>query len=495
MKYKINEILGATAGYIYYKSDRFDENKEYFLSALSHLINEENVDCAMYIPIKVTINGNLWDRYNRIIDEQVQMGVRAFMFDEIRFCEKEYQILTRILENYKDQIDLVVMVQDTLKALSHLAYYTRAQRMSKKTKYIAVTGTIAKTSTTEMLYGALSLNHKVYRGEPTVNLKYRTNHKFLETDPDVDFFLCELSGHIPGYMKMFSELLRPDGAIVTKISNENLEQYYTKENTAREKTSLLTSMREDSVAVINAMDILKDASKDYICKKVYVEEGNWKLVSETKDGIEFIYKKDKQKYFIPVVGLHQIENAIRVIELLKNLDFSTKEIKAGLANFKQVGDRWLVDKYKNNVEFITDCPNNPSYDTIVSACNTFIKLYKDVKYKRFILTKIISLGNAQVETFKKIQEFVSKLPIQEFICVDYQLQEIADYVREHSDIKVTIFERPDRIDKNAKYIQYLMDTMDKEQAILLKGLWLDVDINYGDTKYVLRKYLECLNQK
>lgn len=492
MKYNINEILGATSGYIYYKSDRFDEKKEYFLSGLSNLINEDNIDYSIYIPIKVKINGNWWDRYNIILDEQVKLGVRAFMFDEIRFCEKEYQILTRILENYKDQIDLIIMVPDTLKAISDIAYYTRAKKMSKKTKYIAVTGTIAKTSTTEMLYGVLSLNHKVYRGAPTVNLKYRTNHKFLETDSDVDFFLCELSGHIPGYMKMFSELLRPDGAIVTKISNENLEQYHTKENVAREKTTLLSSMGEDGVAVINAMDILKDASKDYICKKVYVEEGNWKLVKETKDGIEFIYKKDK--YFIPVVGLHQVENAIRVIELLKNLNFSTKEIKAGLANFKQVGDRWLVDKYKNNVEFITDCPNNPSYDTIVSACNTFIKLYKDVKYKRFILTKIISLGNAQEETFKKIQEFVSKLPIQEFICVDYQLKDIAEYVKNHSDIKVTIFERPEKIDENAEYIKYLMNTMDKKQAILLKGLWLDVDINYGDTKYVLRKHLHYLNK-
>ncbi len=486
MKYSIDEILGNTSGYIFYQNPNFDKSLDYYPCGINSYVRYNK--STIYIPIHIYINGALVNSFNNI-EKVINAGVRAIMFDEVRFADKAYyEMLMQIIETYQDKLDLVIMVPDTLQAIFDLANYTRTNKISKKTKYIAITGSIGKTSTTEMIYGILSQNHKVYRGEPGANIKLRVAHKFLEVEPDIDYFIFECSGQGRGYLKCFSELIMPDAVILSKVSNENLGEYLTLKNVAIEKSTLLSAMKEDSTAIINGMDILREASEIYSCKKVYIDEGCYELIKADKDGSEFIYKDEK--YFIPVVGKYQIDNAIKVIELLLSLGFSTEEIKHGLSLYEAVGDRWVVDKFKNGVEFITDCPNNPSYDTLIANINTFMNLYKDAGYKRIIITRIKALGDLEEQTYRNIAEFISKLDIDELICVGSEIIPIRDYVRANSNISVMWFEKPTEINENDTFVKYLLETLNFEQATLLKGQRKDGTIGYGKVKEVLRKYLK-----
>jgi len=484
MQYSIDEILINTSGIIYYQSEKFDKSALYTPCAVAELCPENN---CIFIPLYIHINAILTDSFWSI-GKMINRGIRCIMFDRVRFREQKYRnLLDNTIQKYKDKLDLVIIVPDTLHAIFDLANYTRTVKLPKDTKIVAVTGSIGKTSTTEMVYGILKSKYKTYRGVPTVNIRLRIAHKFLEAPPDVEYLLFECSGQQRGYLKWYSELLVPDGAIVTKIANENLGEYLTLKNLAQNKASLLSAMGENSTAVLNGDPLLREAAGDYICRKIFVDDKSYELIKTDKDGSEFIYKGEK--YFIPVVGLHQIDNAIKAIELTRNLGFTTEEIKTGLEQFQAVGDRWVVDKFPSGAVLITDCPNNPSYDTLMSAISTFMNLYKDTKYKRLIISRIKLLGEYEAETYLRLAKFLSKLDIQELVCVGQEITSIRDYVREHSNIKVVYFEKPKTIDKDNEFVKYLISTLNFEQATLLKMQRQDVTIKYGKVKEVVRAQL------
>jgi len=481
MQYSIEEILINTSGVIYYQSERFDKSEQYMPCAVSELCPAQN---CIFIPLYIHINSILTDSFWSL-ERMINLGIRCIMFDRVRFREQKYKnLLDNIIQKYKDKLDLVIMVPDTLHAIFDLANYTRTMKLPKSTKIVAVTGSIGKTSTTEMVYAILKTKYKTYRGVPTVNIRLRIAHKFLEAPPNVEYLLFECSGQQRGYLKWYSELLVPDGAIVTKIANENLGEYLTLKNLAQNKASLLSAMGENSTAVLNGDPLLRKAAEDYICKKIFVDDKSYELLKTDKDGSEFIYKGEK--YFIPVVGIHQIDNAVKAIELTQNLGFTADEIRTGLSQFQAVGDRWVVDKFQSGAVLITDCPNNPSYDTLMSAISTFMDLYKGTKYKRLIISRIKLLGEYEAETYMRLAKYISTLDIQELVCVGEEITSIRDYVSENSNIKVVYFEKPKVIDKNDEFVKYLINTLNFEQATLLKMQRQDVTIKYGKVKEVLR---------
>lgn len=483
MKFSINEILENTTGYVFYQSPNFNDSKEYYLCAVNGMLKE--LENTVLIPINIVINGAPVDTFASI-EKYISSGIRAFVFDEKHFYNDD-KILDIIVRN-KDNIDLIIMVPDTLQAIFDMANYTRVNKMSENTKYIAVTGSIGKTTTTEMLYGILNQNNTVYRGEPGANIKLRVAHKFLEVEPDVDYFLFECSGQGRGYLKYFSELLMPDLAIVTKIANENLGEYLTLRNLANEKITLLSAMSENSVAVVNGDNLLQEAAEDYICKKIFIKDGSYELLKSDKKGSEFIYKDET--YFIPVTGIHQIDNAVKVIEAALNLGFSVESIKEGLLKYQAIGNRWVVDEFANGAVLITDCPNNPSYDTLIANIKSFIELYKDAPYKRLVITRIKALGVYEQQTYLKIAKYITSLPIDELVCIGNEITSIYEYVKEHSNIKTLFFDKPEKIDEKDKFVSYLMSTMNFPQATLLKGQRKDGTIGYGNVKDILRKYLK-----
>lgn len=484
MKYTVDEVISVVSGYIFYKSPEFESSKQYILSGLKKFITDPKE--SIFIPKYVNINGVLEEDYSSL-ENLIQSGqIRCFMFDEVRFSTpKYYNLLMYLLDKYKNSIDLVVMVPDTVKAIVELAVYTRTKKMSKDVKYIAITGSVGKTSTTELLYNVLKNKFKVYRGGVGANIRLRIAHKFLETRPDLDYMLFECSGMNPGYLKQFSEMIMPDYAIITKIAAHCLGTFRTIENVAKEKITLLSALGENSVAILNE-EYLHDFSRPYPCEKIFIKDGSYQLLNTDTEGSEFMYKNER--YYLPVTGVFQIDNAVKVIELCKLIGLTCEDINLGFSQYLAPGNRWAAEKYSNGVELVIDNPNNP-YDAILANIKAFSDLYKD-KYKKVIITKINEVGNLDISMYLSLAKFLVTLPLDELICLGQEISLIADYVREHSNIKVVYFDKPKKLDENDPFVQYFISTSNFEQAILFKGVSHDGKINYDEIKNILDKVLK-----
>lgn len=182
MKYTLKEILANTSSYLFYRRGEEIFNKTYRPTILLKEVKPDGD--IIYFPFSAVVNDIPTETFCDI-EAAIIKGARAFAFDEERMRDRKFlDMLYDILRKYKDRIDFVIMTQNALNAMFLLAQYTRAKKFSKDLKVICVTGSIGKTSTTEMVYSIFKQKHKIFRGDPMVNLRLRINHKLIEADSD-----------------------------------------------------------------------------------------------------------------------------------------------------------------------------------------------------------------------------------------------------------------------------------------------------------------------
>ncbi len=487
MRYNLKEILQNTSSYIFYKNSDDIFEKEYESTLLidkTRELPQKGIN-TIFTPFRIMINDHYSDSFF-LIKKALDNGVKGFFFDEIRLKEeKYYNFLLETIEQYKDKIDFIIMVPDTIQAIFDLARYTIKNKFTKDVKIITVTGSVGKTSTTEMIYAIFKEKYKIYRGEPMVNLRFRINQKIIEADNDVDFLLFECSGANRGYPKIFSELLTPDACVVTKVGTENLGIFKSLDNIANQKCELMTCLHENNFAVLNDSPEIRRASEKYNCKKIYTKEGDYELIKSDQQGSKFIYKN--KEYEIPVVGVHQINNAMKAIEVANGFDVPYETIVSGLKKFQTVGSRWNTDNF-NGTLFVSDCPNNPSYETMLSSITTFVNLYKNFENKRIAISGIRSLGNHEKKVHLDLAKFIAQQPLNEVICLESETKIIYEYLKENApQMQVKYYDKPNSLDKDEPFVQYIINSLGENQAFLMKGQGIDPKIRYEDVFTTLKQ--------
>ena len=133
-----------------------------------------------------------------------------------------------------------------------LAYVWR--RLLWRTTFIAITGSVGKTTTKECLFAILRAhsrtaktlnNQNDYAGVPASILRVRPWHRFA---------VIEVGTVRPGLIRRSARLVRPDIAVVLAVARTHTTAFATLEETAAEKAELLAAVPRSGVAILNASD-------------------------------------------------------------------------------------------------------------------------------------------------------------------------------------------------------------------------------------------------
>ena len=491
MQYSLNEIMAVTSSCLVYKKSNSIFDKTYKLTC--EFKNADNN--TIFIPYELTINKKSVNTFsNGTVQKAVlQKGVKALILDkEFYFNDECKKILDSLIE--QDLIDfvLVSMVYSTIGSLKELAQYTMRTKIPKKTRSVLITGSIGKTTTTQMISNVLSKSHKVLVNS-VLNLRKSILDAIINIDDEYEYLIFECSGATKGYLAQYSDIFLPAGIIITRATSESVGVWGSIDSIAREKSTLMTSMTKQGVAVVDDSKYFRRYSNFYQNTNIlFVKDGSWELIETGKTGSKFKYKNEN--YEIPVVGLHQIDNAIKVIELSKALNVSYNDIYEGLKTFKQSYDRWVVDSYKNDVTVVIDIPNNPSYETLIANIKTFMNLYKKAPYKRLCISSIQGLGNFELDYYKKIAKYLITLDVDEIVVLDTEkdnkVKFIYDFIKQNSNIKTLFFERPKELDLNDNFVNYLVNSLDFAQATLIKIQDDNNNLKTGRIKDILKEALK-----
>ena len=157
-------------------------------------------------------------------------------------------LVSRIPEGV-DNPEKLLLVDDVQTGLEALG---KAARARFQARVVAVTGSVGKTSTKEMLRDVLGHQGRTHAAEASYNNHWGVPLTLARMPVDTQFAVIEIGMNHPGEIAPLARMARPHVAIVTTVAAAHLEAFEDIEGIAREKASIFEGLEPGGVALINA---------------------------------------------------------------------------------------------------------------------------------------------------------------------------------------------------------------------------------------------------
>ncbi|WP_083453887.1 UDP-N-acetylmuramoyl-tripeptide--D-alanyl-D-alanine ligase [Syntrophomonas palmitatica] len=231
----------------------------------------------------------------------------------------------------------LIQVEDTLKALQDLA---AAYRRLFSIPVIAVTGSVGKTTTKDIISSCLRTRFNVLKTEGNFNNDIGLPLSLLQLEKEHDIAVVELGMSSPGEIARLAAISSPTYAVITNVLPVHLETMLTLENIARAKCEILPALGSKGMALINGDDelLLKTARDitgnlltfgyntkcDFQILETHLTESGQKLKLRLLDQ----YEGD---FFFPVPAAKLASNIIASASLAYLLGINPEDIQSGLS--------------------------------------------------------------------------------------------------------------------------------------------------------------------
>ena len=175
-------------------------------------------------------------------------------------------LVSRIPEGVAPDAPLLI-VEDVQAGLEALG---RAARARFAGRVVAVTGSVGKTSTKEMLRTVLGAHGRVHAAEKSYNNHWGVPLTLARMPQDADFAVIEIGMNNPGEIAPLSRMAAPHVAMVTIVAPAHLAAFESLEGIAHEKASIFEGLLPGGTAVYNGdlptTPILRDTARRHTAR-------------------------------------------------------------------------------------------------------------------------------------------------------------------------------------------------------------------------------------
>lgn len=360
------------------------------------------------------------------------------------------------LKGYDDKT--VLISNDVKKCLQDIAAYKRSLF---KGCVIAVTGSVGKTSTKEMIANVLKHKYKVLKTIGNQNSQIGLPITILRLTNE-DVMVLEMGMSSLGHIHNLSVIAKPDIALITNIHENHIESLENKENILKAKMEIIDGMDSGYLIVNNDDDYLskiEENIKDGVKLLTFgIDNLSNVMPCNIKDDFITTFDIADIKDFKVNFGTTFIYNALPAFLIGKMLGLSRGMIKDGINTFITKNHRLEEVNINNNVTLIDDT-YNASFDSMKLAIGY---LNKFNKRKILVLADVLELGKESKIIHKKIGKELSKINIDYLITIGKYSKIIAKEAKK-SGFNVKHFKREE------KSRSYLKKLIKKDDVILIKG--------------------------
>ena len=152
----------------------------------------------------------------------------------------------------------LLVVDDVLAALERLGV---AARNRTSAMVVAVTGSVGKTTTKELLRAALGAAGSVHAAVASFNNHWGVPLTLARMPADADYAVIEIGMNHPGEITPLVRMAAPHVAIVTLVAAAHLGAFASVDDIARAKAEIFEGLVEGGVALLNAEDPRLDLLK------------------------------------------------------------------------------------------------------------------------------------------------------------------------------------------------------------------------------------------
>ncbi len=296
-----------------------------------------------------------------------------------------------------------VVVDDTRKAYRDMAeYYLHTFSMP----VVAITGSVGKTSTREMVAAALGIRFHVHKNEGNLNNDVGLPATVLTLDEGYTAGVYEIGMNHEGEIEALSKILRPDVSVITNIGMSHIENLGSRENILAAKLEVLAHMKEGAALIVNVdNDLLGTLSVPGLVTYGINVPADYtaREIATVESGVTFtcVHKGTETVTSLPVVGIHNVYNALAAIAVAGQFDISPEQAAKGLADYHNVGLRQHIEQV-GKLTLIEDC-YNASPDSMKAGLDTLRTVAKQRRIA--VLGDMLELGSYADEAHRVVGEY------------------------------------------------------------------------------------------
>jgi len=354
-----------------------------------------------------------------------------------------------------------VRVPDTRLALGDLARFWRGQF---SIPFIGVTGSNGKTTVKEMIGSIMSeigpgcvtrgnLNNDI--GMPLTLLRLRANDRYA---------VIEMGMNHLGEIDYLTRITRPTVALITNAAEAHLAGVGGLQQVAQAKGEIFSGLTDDGVAIINADDRFADywrgrakphrvltfgleRAADITCHHVAADNGSDILLMTPTHG-EILMR-------LPLLGKHNVMNAMAAAAASLSAGASMPQVKAGLEKLKGISGRLEIKQGVSGARVIDD-----TYNANPGSLAAGLQVLRDCTGERvLVLGDMAELGPAADDIHRRVGELAKSLGVERL----YALGPMAA-------LAVKSFGQGGRhFQDAAALIEALIDAMHADMTLLVKG--------------------------
>ena len=408
----------------------------------------------IYIGIKgENFDGNVF--WKKALDN----GAMGVIVQGIEFDKQD-------LEAYQDKV--IIQVKDTLQALYKLASY---KREIYKVPVIAITGSVGKTSTKDLVASVVAQKYKICKTVGNNNNNIGMPFTILNAPEDIEAFVLEMGMNHFGEIHLLSEIAKPNICVITNIGTSHIGNLGSRENILKAKLEILDGAQNPYMVINHDNDLLNkwyEKNKNNINIKTYginkKSDIQAKDIQLYEEGSEYkIYLNNKEETIeVPVGGEHFVLNSLCAIAVGEILDIQNEDIKRGIETFSLTKNRMEITELREGMKIIND-----AYNSSVESVKASLSYMSQMKANRRIavLGDILETGEFAEKLHKEIGKIVCENKVDMLICSGENAKYIVESAKENGFDEKNIYYFDDKED----IVELLKKCIQPEDVILLKA--------------------------
>ena len=414
MKIRLSIQNGITAHTLARMCRGVLQNEEYSNFKINSLCTdsrEADEDTAFFALVGERVNGHDY------IPSAVAAGCRCIISQE--------PISPEILSSKV----AVIAVKDSEMALSYMA---SAQLQDRAYPVVAVTGSVGKTTTKDMIASVMCEEKKTYVSAGNHNSVIGMPLSAMEIPEDCECAVLEMGMSDFGEIERMSLVAEPDIAVITNIGTSHMEALGDRRGICRAKLEVLCGLKKGGYLILNGDEpLLKNiGGKSYHTVYVSITRPNVDFFAQNicveLSGTRFdvVYKGiTYPDLYIPVSGRHNVWAALYAFAVGTLQGLSPDAIKNGLSHFQPADMRQQIIDFAG-VTLIEDC-YNAAPESMRAAIDVLCECAPRSGRRIAVLGDMLELGSESIALHRTVGEYLQKKEIDLLIAVGNDGVEIA----------------------------------------------------------------------
>ena len=318
-----------------------------------------------------------------------------------------YAVVNRSAAVAESDDPRLIKVEDTLKTLQELARWHRSMTFvgGKPLTVIALTGTIGKTTTKELVREVLSVKYRVTATEGNLNNSIGVPLTLLRINSETELAVVEMGASHPGDIKELVDIALPNYGLITNVGKAHLLGFGSFEGVKATKGELYDYLRRTAdKAFINVdnphlcqmaseRNMQHDSERPYSLLLPYGLEYSGAAVLPSSAEYPFLRVQIGERVVsTSLVGSYNADNVMAALAVGQHFGVSFEDAVAAIEAYVPANKRSQMTKTDRNTLIVDAYNANPT--SMAAALENFSNVAAECKVA--LLGDMLELGEESV---------------------------------------------------------------------------------------------------